>query len=256
MATRVDTHGDYEGCYVLVPRDQGQLNLVFLRKTRALTKQEKLERRGPGVEGRPPNMEIPEKYARLMCPSCSALDPYAAFDVGFDQDAKIRINGDFAPSDDGVLLISQRMLAALQGGKVQGFETKPVGKDWFALKITQVVDSDPKALEEKGPKCARCSRPREVIGLFQRIGEIVPPKSRPTLFTARGMHIGGRSWFRTDVRTPMVTGDVVAVLAKHGIKGNSCVRLLSDGEWREWQEALRQKGPRAISERPGVVLLR
>jgi hypothetical protein len=256
MATKANPLGSYEGYYVLVPRDQEHLNLVLLRKTRPLSQKEKLEGRRAGGQGRPPNIEIPEKYARLMCPACSALDPYDAFEAGFDQDVKIRINGDFAPSDDGVFLISKRMLLALQSKNVQGIEAKPVGKDWFALKITHVVDSAPKALKASGRKCPKCSRPEEMIGAFERVSEINPPIAGMTLFTARSMHVGGRSWFRTDVRTAMVTGDVVAVLAGNGITGSACRKLLSDEEWQDWQKALRNRDPHTVPERPGVVLLK
>jgi hypothetical protein len=246
-----ETTADPDGCYVLVPRDQDNLNLVLLRKTRNLTAKEKADRQSTGADTRPPNIEIDPRYARLVCPGCSAVDPNRVFDAGFDGDRAIRIAGDFGPSDDGVFLASDRMLAALRRGRVRGFDAARVGTGWSAIRFTCVVAAAPRALKPTGRKCRACGRPAEVLGSYERVSQLEPPGSQRTLFTADATHVGGRAWFRMDVPTPMMTGDVVSILLDSGVKGGACRELLSDADWRAYQREA--KLAHGMPQRPGVI---
>jgi|GEM_PF-4586803 len=249
---RIAAVGD-GGYFMLVPHNQEHSNLVVLRNTRRLTQKEKIEaRRDAGKQ--PPNIEIDPKYARLMCRECSAINPNDIFDAGFDGDRTIRMKGDFGYSDDSFFLMNGRMVEALQREMVTGFETAPVGKDWFAVKITAIVTTSPGVWKSRGRKCRTCGRPEEMIGGYDRLSQIGLPGGERTLFTPSGVHITGRQWFRVDVHTPMVSGDVVPILLQNRIKGGACRKLLSDQEWQTYIREARKSA--VFLARPGVITLR
>ena len=227
---------NYSGYYTLWPRDQSRDNWVLFRKTKASPKKRpelgSTFYRFFGNPVAPEGLEIRPQYRDLLCPDCGGFDPYRAFPPGFDADIKIRINGDFALSSDNLLLISSRMLEVLKEERVGGFEVKPVGRDgWSVLKITQVVDADPEVIKRVGESCSTCNRPREAFRIYKRLSEMSVPTEKNTFFTVGPMRCSPS--LRADRREVLITGEVVTALKRHGIKGDSCHRLLTEEEWHE-----------------------
>ena len=227
---------NYDGYYSLSPRDQSHENWVLFHKTKPSPK--KRPELGPvfyrffGSPVAPGGLTIRPRYQGFLCPDCGGYDPYGAFLLGFDTDIKIRINGDFGWSTDNVLLISRRMLDVLQDERVAGYEVKPVGTEgWFALKITLVVNAVPEVIKRVGDGCATCHRPKEAFGTYERLSQVSVLDARNTFFTTNTMRCS--PFRRSDNRDILITGEIVTALKRHGIKGDSCHRLLTEDEWHE-----------------------
>lgn len=230
---------DFSGYYTLWPRDQSRDNWVLFRKTKPSAKQRpelgSAFYRFFGNPIAPGGLQIRSQYQDLLCPDCGGYDPYEAFPFGFENDIKVRINGDFGYSNDDLLLISRRMLEILEQEHVGGFETKPVGNEgWFALRVTCVVEADAHAIKRVGESCPTCQRPQEAFGIYKRLGQLTLPLAANTFFTARPMRCS--PFRRSDKREILITGEVVATFKRHRIKGDSCHRLLTEDEWREVEQ--------------------
>jgi len=82
-------------------------------------------------------IRIKPPYAKLLCPRCGRYEASEAYDIGFDEDVSIGIQGDFGHTTDRVLVITSAFLAALKMIGVRGYESQPIGKTgWHALRIS------------------------------------------------------------------------------------------------------------------------
>src|SRR5476649_2164318 len=95
---------EYSGYFTLHARDQSHDNWILFRKTKPSPK--KNPQMPPvfykffGNPIAPGGLEIRPQYKDLRCPSCGGINPYDAFDLGFDKDIEIRMNGDFGDSNE------------------------------------------------------------------------------------------------------------------------------------------------------------
>ena len=171
-------------------------------------------------------MEMKMPYLPFRCESCGKYDPHEMFDVGFHDPVHVRINGDFAYTNDRILIVSETFLRVIQAAKVCGYESRPVGSSgWHALRITELVDCNPDVMTAEGHICFRCGRSDSAHGLFCYVDQLVLPKANNTFFTTKS------HWPRgfTD-RDVFITEEVVQALKSGGVKGGYCERLLTSEE--------------------------
>jgi hypothetical protein len=143
------------------------------------------------------------------------------------------------------------MRDALQSEQVGGFELQPVGTGgWFALKVTLLVSATPGPLRRTGQSCAACGRPEEVFGVYTRLSDLAIPALNRTFFIPNRKRLWHSPHYET--RDVFVTGDVVAALKRHAIKGDSCHRLLTEDEW---DEVRRREKARDFDHLPGTCIL-
>lgn len=182
------------------------------------------------------NMRMKPAYLPACCKTCRRYDDDDIYDIGFEEPVTIRVRGDFAYTQDRVLIVSDKFLKALRSARVRGFETKLVGKSgWHALRVTTQVDCKKGVIKPAKPNCRSCGRPRRTVGSFQFANELSTPDEPNTLFTTR-INFHRLLWDR-DV---FATEDVVAVLKKAGIKGGYCNRLWSEEERKQIAEKAKQ----------------
>jgi|GEM_PF-1331923 len=193
-------------------------------------------------------MEMKMPYLPFRCESCGKYDSHEMFDVGFHDPVRVRIKGDFAHTNDRILIVSETFLRVIQAAKVRGYESKPVGSSgWHALRITELVDCNPDVITADGPICPLCGRSKSAHGLFSCVNQLVLPKAKSTFFTTRS------HWPRgfTD-RDLFVTEDVVQALKSGGVKGGYCERLLTSDEHKKCIEKVNRGG--VWSPPPGAIV--
>jgi hypothetical protein len=246
---------EYSGYFTLHGRDQSHSNWVLFHQVKPSPK--KNPAMPPvfykffGNPIAPGGLQLHPRYDGIQCSSCGGMNPYDAFDLGFDKDVKIRMKGDFGVSDDEIFLINRKMLDVLKREKVGGFEVKPVGTEgWYALKVTLIVDANPKVIKSEKKECAACGRPKETFGLYQRLSDVEVPTVKNTFFAPQPMRC--KPHWRFDNRDIMVTGEVVTVLKRNGVKGDSCHRLFTEEEWKR-KIANEKKGD--FKFLPGTIVL-
>ena len=179
---------------------------------------------------------IKPQYRSLLCKQCGRYDSDDAFDVGFDGESKVRIVGDFGVSNDRILLFRDTMLQVLKSAKVDGYQSKSVGKNWSAVRISRFVDSAPEVIEKSGPECSDCGRPEHAWGRHRRLTQLKVPSKGNTLFTTK---IGSAARPFLD-REIFMTEDVMTLLRDASIKGGYCYRLWSKEEADAYDEGLRK----------------
>jgi hypothetical protein len=177
-------------------------------------------------------LRMKDQYRALCCPQCGRYDSYQMYEVGFDDPVQIRIKGDFAHTDDRILVINEKFLAVLKAEKVSGYETKPVGQGgWHALYVTLQVNHSSDVVTLRAPNCSLCGRPTESFGLFTNENELTLPEEDNVLFTTKG------SWPRAfSDRDIFVTEKVAKALKLAGIKGGYCSKLWTDAEIQKRDE--------------------
>ena len=187
-------------------------------------------------------LRLKDQYRHLRCSSCGRYDSYQMYDVGFAEPVQIRIKGDFAHTDDRVLVINDKFLGVLKDAKVGGYETKEIGKTgWHALRITNQVKDTEGTVTSKPPNCDLCGRPEEAYGLFSNEGHLDLPTKENTLFTTL------RNWpYAFYDRNIFVTEKVAHTLKAAGIKGGYCSRLWSEEELQKRE----QKAAQGIKWKP------
>ena len=125
---------------------------------------------GPQPDGK---MRMKPAYLPACCKTCRRYDDDDIHDIGFAEPVTIRIRGDFAFTQDRVLIVSDKSLKREEpaGG---GFETKPIGKSgWHAL-----ASRTARGQQEGRTQTGRAGLPdlrepeRNPLGAFQYISEL------------------------------------------------------------------------------------
>ena len=227
--------------------------VLFTPPSKSPSKRRSREALPPAVNallGPPPEgpMKIKPAYAKLRCPRCGRYEASEAFDIGFDDDSSIKIKGDFGHTTDRVFVVTNAFLNALKAIRIQGYETKPIGKTgWHALRVTLQVDAVPEVFKTSGSPCSGCGRPEESWGVPVRLSDLAVPKITNTFFTTK------QSWPSAPFfdRSIFLSEEMARALKDSGVKGGYCKRLLTDEEWN-WVEDYRKKGiPKDV---PGITI--
>jgi len=181
-------------------------------------------------------MPLKTQYMSIACKTCGRYDDDAIFDLGFSDPVTIRIKVDFAHTDDRVFAVNQKFLDVLRKGKVEGFETKPLGSSgWHAIRVIERVDCDESVMKLIGPFCKECGRPEQIPGIFTKLEELSLPSRSNVIFTTK---TGLAKPYRD--RTTFLTEDVVILLKEAGIKGGWCHRLWTREEVDKMDEKAKQ----------------
>jgi hypothetical protein len=233
--------------YVICPNEQPRTNLVVFRQIKS-PKQLPPSPYVPGVvrtllgydRGVGGIREVRSRYSKLVCPGCQNFDSDKIFAAGFDDDVNIHFRDDFAETNDFIFVISQRMLNVLRKGRVRGYEVKKVDKSgWYAMRVTDRVDSDPAVFRYEKPRCKECGDPVDGGGGHSLLSEIEPPSTANTFFTTKKRCLAREG----PDRDLFCTEDVVLLLREHGIRKGSFHRL--------WTEDERAK--RKAKEKQGIL---
>jgi len=201
---------------------------------------------GPLAEG---DMQMKPQYVSACCKKCGRYDEDSVFEIGFSDPVIVRAKGDYTHTEDRVFVVSDKFLSVLQMAKVRGYTAKSLGKSgWHALRITVLVDCDPKALKPAKPFCKMCGRPDGAVGSFERVGQLAVPSDENTFFTTK-VNYHRRLWDR-DI---FITENVVRALKSGGVKGGYCSRLWTDEEVRI-SEAKSKQGKKWKPPRATVLL--
>jgi hypothetical protein len=224
-------------CYLLVEKDQPKSSWVLLELVKAAPKRTRSPALppvmfsffGPQPDG---EMRMKPRYAKVCCKGCGKYDDDDVYRVGFDGSATIRIQGDFAHTQDRVFVISDKFLRVLKEAKVRGYETKPIGATgWHAVNVTERVDAAKGVLKPAKSKCRVCKRNDGTVGAFAHERHLSLPSKSNTLFTTK------TNWHqRFQDRDIFLTEDVKEALKGGGIKGGWCNRLWSDEEVKTAEE--------------------
>lgn len=174
-------------------------------------------------------MRMKDIYRQARCQTCRRYDPHDMVEIGFDDDVIIKIKGDFAHTNDRILLITQKFLDVLTGIGARGFETKPIGDTgWHALRVTCLKEIADGVMKDFGERCTECSRAEYSAGILEKVSDLDILSGETMMFTTR------QAWPRAfSDRDTVITEDIVLALKKAGIKGGHCYRLLSDDEWKK-----------------------
>lgn len=197
---------------------------------------------------RPPDgLRMKPQYQHLRCKDCRRFASEEVFKVGFDDEAIIRIKGDFGFTNDRVFLISDKFRNALKAGNVKGFDSKPIGKTgWHAFLVTKLVDARMSVITTTNTYCTTCGVPQESGGLHQRMSDFSLPEETNTFFSTKK---GWPSAFCYD-RETFLTEDVFDLLMRSGIRGGYATRLWTEEESQKFSEM--QKRGRDIRPLPGT----
>lgn len=243
MNTRADSFMNY---YILDQNDQSKPSWALCTPVAPMPKRSKsaaIPKTVNALLGTPPpmSMRIKEKYLKACCKTCRRYDEHDIFDIGFDGEVSIKIKGDFAHSNDRVLLVSDRFLSVLQTMEAKGFEAKPLGQSgWHALRATCLVEGVEGVIKDFGERCPECGRAEYSAGIHEKLSQLVGlPTSEKTVFTTR---LGWPTAFYD--RDIFITEDIVVALKNAGIKGGYCTRLLLDKEWDEMKARGGDRRPR------------
>jgi hypothetical protein len=178
-------------------------------------------------------LRMKPQYQRLRCGTCRRYDSDEAFKVGFDEEATIKIKGNFGPTNDRIMLIDDKFLSALKSGGVKGFDSKPIGHTgWHAFRVNHFVSSNDAVIKTAGARCPECGRPEESWGVHQRLSDLSLPSGTKTFFTTK---CGWPSSPFLD-RETFLTEDIVDLLKEAGIAGGYCHRLWTEEEGRKYDE--------------------
>ncbi|HEV2294711.1 MAG TPA: hypothetical protein VGR35_12730 [Tepidisphaeraceae bacterium] len=178
----------------------------------------------------PPDADVhmKERYQKLCCTQCGRYHSDEVFDAGFEEPVAIRFKQDMAWTDDRQLVLNDKVLGVLKAAKVEGYESKPIGKSgWHVMRVTPRVDCDESIFEVAEPFCGACGQPRSAGKAVSFLSQIkVPAGATNTFFTTK---IGWASKYKMD-RNVFLTEDVYRALKDGKVSGPYCDRLLTDDE--------------------------
>jgi hypothetical protein len=178
------------------------------------------------------------QYHGVCCKKCGRFDSDKVFEIGFKDPVAIHFKGDYGYTDDRMFVINERFLKVLKKAKVDGYETKPLGKSgWHTLRATVLVGHVDDVVKTGGPLCSECGRPKENFGVFKYQRELSLPNRTNTFFSTK------TSWqsygFRD--RPLFISEDVLQALQEGGIAGGYCNRLWT-GEDEKLQKEKEKQG--------------
>jgi hypothetical protein len=173
---------------------------------------------------------VKKEYSNIYCEKCNKLNDDTAFELGFHPpfllDKKIVSNKStcFASTIDNFMIVNDVFYKCVKDNKINGCEFKKIGASgWHVMSITCRVKFK---FETHEPGCQFCGR----LGPRKRrpgcIDEIEHPNDSNTFFTLNDPLNMDTDWSR-DV---LMTASVAHALAKAGIYGGFCKRLLTTDE--------------------------
>ena len=230
--------------YRLSLSDYPQSSWVLHEIIENLPKREKTDSLPPVVHQFFPDpdakVQMKPQYRPLCCKACGRYETDRIFQLGFGEPVTVRLKQDLGYTHDRILILNDKALKVLQDAKVQGYESKPIGKTgWNALRVTLLVDVVPGAIKLSGPPCPECGAPDEAGAAIYHEDELSPPNRANTFFAPKTACT--TLLFRD--RDTFFTEDVLKALKAGKIKGPYCDRLWTGEEFRKHEESLRRGGP-------------